>query len=167
MKRIFMPLGLVLLIFLAACNSAESKELLEYHNGLVDKVLDRMEEIDEGYDKIDIAESDDEVIEIAQQDMLPVLEEIKAYMEDQNPEKEDTKEYHKLRMEWVTGYYDLVTTELQAMEDYINDDISEEEFDNIVEDLYTQLEEVNDLSVKADDKIDELSEKYEFEEIEE
>lgn len=166
-KKALLLIGLSLVLLLAACQSAESKEVLEYHNDLVKNVINKGDDVAAGYDKMDLAETEQEVIDISKNEMLPTLDEMRKYMEAQKPEKDDTKEYHQLRLEWFEAYSDLIETELQAMEDYINDVITEEEFDNISEGLYEKLDETNELAEKADQKIDELAEKYDFEEIDE
>lgn len=166
-KRTLLLIGISLVLLLAACQSAESKEVMEYHNDFVEKVITKGEEVSAGYAKMESVETEEETLEIIQDEMLPALQEMKKHMEDQDPKEDESKEYHQLRLEWFKAYHDLIETELQAMDDYINDVITEEEFDNISESLYDDLDEVNERAEKADKKIDELAEKYDFEELDE
>lgn len=167
MRKALLFISLSLLLIITACNSAGFKEVLEYHNGFVDEVIVKTEKIDAAYDKMELAETDEEILEISQKEILPVLDEIKAYMDAQEPKVDDTKEYHQLRSDWFNLYNEIVRTEIQTMDDYINDRITEEEFDEIYEEAFPKLAEVEKLAGAAEDKINELSEKYKFEEIEE
>lgn len=167
MRKSLLFISLFLLLIITACNSAGFKEVLEYHNDFVDEVGVKTEKIDEAYVKMDLAELDEEVLEISQKEILPMLDEIKAYMDAQEPKVDDTKEYHQLRLDWFNLYSEIVRTEIQSMDDFLNDRITEEELDKIFEETYPKLAEVEKLSDAAEDKIDELSVKYKFEEIEE
>jgi hypothetical protein len=167
MRKALLFISLSFLIVITACQSAESKEVLEYHNGFVDEVISRDEIITEAYDEIDTVETDEEAIVIANDKILPTLEEMKKHMDAQNPEKDDTKEYHKLRMEWFELYEEIIKLELQALEDYVNDVITDEEFIEIFEEVYEKSETLQEILDKGEEKADELAEKYEFEVINE
>src|SRR5690625_1130676 len=158
---LFMSLAFVLLV--TACQSAESKEVMEYHNGFVEEIVSGVEIITAGYDEMDAAETDEEAVEISKTKILPTLEDMKAHMDAQNPAEDDTKEYHKIRLEWFELYEEIVKTEIQALDDYINDRITDEELDEIFVDVYEKSERAEELAIKAEEKVEELTDKYDFE----
>lgn len=163
MKKVIIWMTLASLLFITACQSAESKEVMEYHNDFVEEVISKIDEIVKGYGEMDIAETDEEALEIGNTKILPTLSEIRTYMDAQDPKEEDTKEYHKIRLEWFDLYEEIVTTEMQALDDYLNDQITEDELNEIVEGLNEISVQAEELAIKAEEKVDELAEKYDFE----
>lgn len=165
MRRILLLLSLFLIISLAACSSAEGKEVLEYHNNFVDEVISQVEIIEVAYNKIEYVEYE-EVIEILQNEISPALDDIQTYMNAQKPEKDDTKEYHQLRLNEFTAFVDLMKEESQAMEDFVNDKITEEEFNEFLDGLNVKFAEYEVLASEANEKMEELSDKHTFEDSE-
>lgn len=167
MRKAILLISLLLLLFVTACQSGESKEVMEYHNGFFDEVASRVDIITAGYDELEAAETDEEAIEVIHTKIFPTLEEMKVHMDAQNPEEDDTKEYHKLRSEWFELYSDIVRTELQGFDDYINDRITDEELDEIFEEVHVKSGSAEELAIQAEAKIDELADKYKFEVLDE
>lgn len=163
MKKAILFISLSLLLFITACQSAESKEVMDYHNDFVEEVMSRVEKITQGYDEIDVVENDVEAIEIGQTKIIPTLEEIRMHMDAQNPEKEDTKDYHKIRSEWFDLYEEIVTTEVQSLDDYVNERITDEDLETIFEEVFEMSIKAEELAVEAEEKVDELADKYDFE----
>src|SRR5699024_11418816 len=112
MRKVILFVSLSALLFITACQSAESKEVMEYHNDFVEEVVSRVDVITKAYDEMDTVETDEEALEIGHTKLLPTLEEIRTHMDAQSPEKDDTKEYHQLRLEWFDLYEEIVTTEI-------------------------------------------------------
>ncbi len=167
MKKAILFISLSFLLFITACQSAESKEVMEYHNGFVEEIVSGVELITEAYDEMDAAATDEEAIEIGNNKILPTLEKMKTHMDAQNPEKEDTKDYHKIRSEWFGLYEDIVTTEVQSLDDYINERITDEDLDTIFEEVFEKSLRAEELAVEAEEKVDELADKYKFEILDE
>lgn len=163
MRKAILFISLSFILFVTACQSAESKEVMEYHNGFVEEIVSGVEVITEGYNEMDAAETDEEAIEIGHTKMLPKLEKMREHMDAQNPEKDDTKEYHKIRSEWFGLYEGIVTAEVQSLDDYVNERITDEELDEIFEEVYEKSVEAEELATEGEDKVAELAEKYDFE----
>ena len=164
MRKALLFIGLSLLVLITACNSTGAKEVLEYHNAFGEEIVDRVVQIGEASEKMELTETAEEDMEIANNEILPTLDKMKAHMGSQKPEKDDTKEYHKLRSDWFEIYSELVESEIQMMDDYTNDIITEEELEEKFEESFARYEEMEELWDKAETKIDELSDKYKFEE---
>lgn len=167
MRKVILFISLSALLFITACQSAESKEVMEYHNDFVEEVVSRVDEIMEAYNEMDTVETDEEALEIGNTKLLTALEGIRTHMDAQSPEKDDTKEYHKLRLEWFDLYEEIVTKEIQALNDYVNGQITDEEFDKVLEDVYEISIKGEELAIEAEEKVDELAEKYDFEVLDE
>lgn len=167
MRKAILFISLSLLLLVTACQSAESKEIVEYHNGFVKEVVSGVEIITAGYEEMDSVETDEEVIEIGNTKILPTLDEKQAYMDSQNPKEDDTKEYHKLRLEWFEIYSEIVRREIQALDDYINDVITDEELEEILAEITDLAESGEALATEADARINELADKHNFELVDE
>ena len=166
MRKALIFIGLSVLVLITACNSTGAKEVLEYHNAYYNEIVEGVMEIDEAYVKMELTETVDEDVEIANNEILPTLDKMKTHMESQKPTKDDTKEYHKLRSDWFELYSELVESEIQMMDDYMNDLISEEELEEKLVESFARYEEMEELWEKGETKIDELADKYKFEEDE-
>lgn len=167
MRKAILFISLAFVLLVTACQSAESKEVMEYHNGFVEEIVSGVETVTAGYDEMDAAATDEEAVELSNTKILPTLEDMKAHMDSQNPEEDDTKEYHKIRLEWFELYEEVVKSEIQALDDYINGRITDEELDEIFVDIYEKSERAEELAIKAEEKVDELADKYKFELIDE
>src|SRR5690625_186700 len=163
MRKAILLISLSVLLLITACQSAESKEVMQYHNDFVEEVVNRIEIISEEYDEMDAASTDEEAVEIGNNKILPILDEIKTHMNAQKPENEDTKDYHKLRKEWFDLYEEIVITEVQALDDYVNDQISDEDLEEIFEELQEKSVKAEELAIKAEEEVDKLTDKYDFE----
>lgn len=165
MRKTFLLMSLSLSIMLTACSSEEGNEIIDYHNDFIDEVISKTEVIKNAYSEIEYVE-DDKAVEVLKKEIPPVLEDIKKYMDAQKPKKEDTKAYHQLRLKEINYYIDLIKYETNALSDYIEDEITEAEFDEFLEALQVKYDEYELLTIEANEKIEELSEKYSLEDIE-
>lgn len=166
MKRVFLFAGLLLLVFITACQSAEADEVLEYHNDYVENVANKMDDIDVANEKIWMADTDEEAMDAIDNDLEPLLNNMKDYMDKQDPEKDATKEYHELRLNAFNAFYDSLQMDIETFRGLMDESISEEEADERYEQSDAKFAEAQELSEKAEDKIDELADKYKFEEEE-
>lgn len=167
-KKMSLFIGLLLLVLVTACQAADANEVLEYHNDYVDNVLEKVFEIDSIDDQIwneDLEEED--AINLIDNDLEPLLEDLKSYMDKLDPEGDDARDYHELRMDWFNAYYDVVKTDLETYRGIINDTMSDEEINDKFEETEIKFDKSLELAEKADKKIDELSDKYKFEDAEE
>lgn len=167
MRKVILFVSLSILLLFTACQSAESKEVMEYHNDFVEEIVTGVEIITEAYDEMDAAETDEEAVEIGNTKILPTLEKMKVHMDAQNPKEDDAKEYHKIRSEWFDLYEEIVVTEVQSLDDYVNERITDEELEEIFGDVYEKAERAEELAIQAEEKVDELAEKYDFEVLDE
>lgn len=166
MKKVFLFAGLLLLAFITACQSAEANEVLDYHNAYVENVANKMDNIDAANEKIWMAETDEEAIEVIDNELEPLLKDMRSYMDKQDPEKDATKEYHDLRLKAFDAFYDSFQLDIETFRGLVDETITEEEADERYEQSDAKFDEAQDYSDKAEDKINELAEKYKFEEEE-
>lgn len=163
MKKVSLFIGLLLLVLLTACQAADADEVLEYHNSYVDNVMGKVMKIDEIFDVIWEDEiEDDEILDLIDNDLESSLEEMKVYMNKQDPEGDDAKDYHKLRMDWFNVYYDFIKIDAKSLKGIVNDTISDSEVEENFEESEVKFNESLELAEIADKKIDELSDKYKF-----
>ena len=168
MKRISLFIGILLLVLVTACQAADADEVLEYHNSYIENVMEKAVEIDGITEKVWEEDTEDEdVLNLVNNDLEPLIEEMKAYMDKQDPESDDAKEYHKLRMDWFNSYYDVIKIDIQTYKGIINDTMSDSEIEKSFNESESKFNESLELAKIADEKIDELSEKYKFRDEEE
>ena len=167
MKKFFLFVGIFFVVMLAACSSAEGDEVLEYHNGFVDNINDRGSEIEQLNQKMDEAATDEEVYEISENEIIPVIDEMKGYMDKQDPETDVVKEYHQLRMDWFNTWSEGYYLENEALDKYISQSASEDETDELMNQSIDKFTEAATLNEKADQRAEELIEEYNFEKEEE
>ena len=162
---LFLTLCSLVLLFVA-CSSAEEDETLEYHNAFVDNVNDKGTELEQLYDKMTNAPTDGEALEISNNEITPIIDEMKAFMDEQDPETDVVKEYHQMRMDWFDQWSEGYYLENEALDNYINNAASEEETNDLMEQSVEKFNEAHGLSEKAEAKAEELIEEYGFEEEE-
>jgi len=166
MKKIFMFSSLLLLIILGACSSPEADEVLDYHNDLVDNVNPLMDKLDESYNQLAMAETDEEVTDLYG-DMISVTEEIQDFFDAQELEHDIAKEYHEMRAEAATLLKEAIAFDYESMQQIVNDELSDDEIFEIAE----ESEEMNNKALEVDEEAEarwqEIIEEYDFEEIEE
>lgn len=166
MRQLFLFTILFLTIMLAACSSPEAEEILDIHNGYVDNVNPKIDEVDQVYEKINAAQSDEEVMDIRETELTSIVLEVKEYIDSQEPETEEAKEYHQIRADWASAWYDVIDLENKATQGTIDGSLTEEEITELLMQAEERGQEASELAEKGHEKIDELSEKYNFEDDE-
>lgn len=151
---------------LVACSSPEEKEILDVHNGYVDNVNPKIDEVDQVYEKINTAQSDEEVMDIRETELTPLVLEVKEYIDSQKPETEEAKEYHQIRADWANAWYDVIDLENQASQGMVDESLTDEEVTELLIQAEEKGQEATELAEKGHEKIDELSDKYDFEDEE-
>ncbi|MBC5637780.1 hypothetical protein H8S33_13265 [Ornithinibacillus sp. BX22] len=163
MKRLLLVVtGLVLAMVLAACSSPEADEVLEYHNAVVDEVHPLMDKLASLYEQMTVMETEDEVIDLYDNEIIPVVNEINDYYDGQKIEYDATKEYHKLLQEQANSLEATVLKEKEFFEALLDENTTEEELmtlDQEVVELNTITEEKNKAVA---DHYDYLLEEYNF-----
>ncbi|WP_042146799.1 hypothetical protein [Paucisalibacillus sp. EB02] len=166
-KILLLLVGLALMVVLAACSSPEADEVLDYHNAMVDEINPKLEQIDGLYTKIDTVETDQEALEVYDNELLPLLTEIKEYYDSQSLEYDVAKEYHSLHVELANAMYDAVIKEKEFVEAFLDESKSEEDLLA----LEAELVELNTIAGEKDkavsDHWESLREEYDFIEEEE
>ncbi|WP_026907245.1 hypothetical protein [Paucisalibacillus globulus] len=167
MKKVLLLLTGFALMMLVACSSPEADEVLDYHNEMVDEINPKLEQIDGLYSKIDSLATDQEAIEVYDNELLPLLTEIKEYYDTQSLEYDVAKEYHNLHVELANAMYDAVAKEKEFVEAFISESVTEEELLA----LEAELVELNTIATDADEAVtdswESLKEEYDFIEEEE
>lgn len=164
MKKLLLLLTAFGLMMLVACSSPEEDEVLKYHNGMVEEINPKLEEFDTLYAKIDPMAPDEAALDVYENELLPLLADIKEYYENQTLEYEVTKEYNELHIEFADAMYNAVEKEKEYVAAYLDDSVSQEEFDA----LGVELDKLNNIAMEKDkavtDKVKSLKEEYNFEE---
>ncbi|WP_175614758.1 hypothetical protein [Piscibacillus halophilus] len=166
MKKLFQSLLPVLMvpIFLVACGeSDEGKELRNYHNDFMDYTQERMDEINIIAQEASTATSVEEMYEIQGEDLPVLAGEMLEYVESQEPETEVVQEYHELRKKQIEKWNEAITVELDALEQLVNGEISEDEATEISMEAQVLFGEFEQLTQEADEKLQELAEEYNIE----
>lgn len=164
-KKLLFFIGACLLIMLAACSSPEEDEVLDYHNDFVDYTNPKLEEVDQLFGKMDAAETDEEAYDIEKDELTPIVEDIKDYVDEQDPEEDETKAYHELRSSWANSHYEAIEKQNEAYETFL--DGSDEEADELFEEADEIMAEANAYDDQATEKWNEIMDKYDFEEEDE
>src|SRR5699024_7466984 len=114
-KFILLSGSLFLAMMLAACSS-EADEIVDYHNGYIDNVADRMDEmVDMGIEVL----NDEEVLGADEDVLLPFLTELKDYMDSQEELEHDVmKEYHSLSKDAFDKLHEVFHLYYKALCDY-------------------------------------------------
>lgn len=178
MRKTLGLISILLLMVLAACSSPEEEELLDYHNNIVDEVkpkLDEIEEIsNEMYNELSMAETDEEVYNVLDgfydtftDEIIPLTEEVQDFYDSQDLETEEALEYHEMRKAAATKLNEAINVEHETYGKLLDDEITEDEFFMDLVESEEMAEEAIELDQEADEKWDEISDEYDFEEIEE
>src|SRR5699024_234508 len=163
MSKFILLLGsLFLAMMLAACLS-EAVEIVDYHNGYIENVADRMDEMDEtGIEEL----NDEEDRGAYEHDIVTLLTELQAYMDSQDEyEHEVTKEYHALRKDAIDKLHEGFHLHYEALSDYDEGSITEEELFEKIAEIDEVFLEAEESTEAAEERIDELSDEYDLEEL--
>jgi len=166
MRKYLLGIGAALLVFLVACQS-ESKEVIDFHNGYIDNVDAKLEEVDEQTEIIYNGDPSDEEAEEAADKLESLGNEMVEYLEDQDPEQEDTKEYKALRLEFAKLYKESIDLDVEWVRGVLEGSIDDNDVEELMNASYEKYEEASDKFDEAEEKLDELSDEYGLEEIEE
>ncbi|GGA65561.1 hypothetical protein [Ornithinibacillus halotolerans] len=168
MKKLMLVLtGIAVIFLLGACSSPESDEVLEYHNDLVDYINPKLDEIPELYNKMAVAETDEEAMDIFENELQPLVADMKDYLDSQSLEHDVAKKYHNLNVELVNAMSDVLAKEKEFLDALLDPEVSEE----VLVTLETELTELDNIVIEKEQEVsdhwDSLVEEYDFEEIEE
>ncbi|GEL76475.1 hypothetical protein [Tenuibacillus multivorans] len=166
MKKLLGFLVIMGVVLLGACSSPEADEIIEYQNSYVEFINPLSVEIDEVLQKINMAATAGEAYEIQENELVPIAEDIKDFIDSKNPESDVVKEYHAIIEGQLNNWYDGIMMEYETMGQFINGEITEAE----AQELYAQASEkymaANEYEQEALDKMDELAQEYNIEEEE-
>ncbi|SET34322.1 hypothetical protein SAMN05216389_10975 [Oceanobacillus limi] len=161
MKKLFV-LCLFILMTLVACSSPETDELVEYHNNYIDVINEKAELVDQAVFKSMNVETPEEALEIQKNEVMPLVNEIKDFMNSQEVETEAVKEFHDLRMEQIEAFASSVELQYEALEKTV-DMASKEQINKLVEESDAKYTEAMEKSQKAEDRLAELADEYDVE----
>ncbi|MBY7143987.1 hypothetical protein KFZ56_13220 [Virgibacillus sp. NKC19-3] len=165
MKKLLLPIGFVLIGLFTACSSAEGDELVDYQNGYVENVVNKTEEVDQKFQESLEAQTMEEMIEMQENEVMPMVSEIGEYIDDQEPETDDVKEYHDMRAEEMSIWEEAFDLRFEALEKMANNE-SDQEVDELIAQSDEKLDESDEIGMEVEQKLGELVEEYnlEFEE---
>lgn len=167
MRKPLLLLSAFILIILAACSSPEADEVLDYHNNYVDEIVPKVEEIEQLSLQGASSESEEEALAVQVDEIMPILQDITDYFDGQSPEHDITKEYHELRSGWSSHLYEAVDLENQAVQGYLDDSLSEDEFIEMLTESEEKAMQAQEFTMEANDKWEEYKEEFGFEDLEE
>src|SRR5699024_11935290 len=125
-----------------------------------------IDELDLVYEKINAAQSDEEVMYIREKEFTSCVLEVKEYIDSQETETDEAKEYHQIRADCASAWYDVIDLENEATQGTIDGSLTEEEITELLMQAEERGQEASELAEKGHEKIDELSDKYNFEDDE-
>lgn len=167
MKKILGVIGIIFIMVLAACSSPEADEVLEYHNAMAENINPKIDKIDELYTKVAAAASDEEALEVFDNELVPLIGEIRDYYDSQKVESDVAKEYHKLHLELVDAMDNVVQKEKEYLSAFLDENSTEEDILALEEELDELTEVAAEKDKAVSDHWDSLIEKYDFIEEEE
>src|SRR5699024_12863533 len=109
----------------------------------------------------------DEEAEVAADELESIANEMVEYLEDQDPEQEDTKEYQALRLEFAKLLKESIDLDVEWVRGVLDESIDDNKVEELMTASYERYEEAIDKFDEAEEKLDELSDKYDLEEIKE
>lgn len=148
---------------LVACTSAESEELVNYHNGYVDNVNSKITAINTLNEKSLSSASFEEAYNVQKDELLPLVDEIKDYMDSQESETDVVQAYHSLRVEQVETWYEAFQMKFDVLEQMTNESISEEEANDIILQADDKFMEAGEKAQEADQKLADLADEHNLE----
>lgn len=154
---------IAVLLLLTACASAEAEELVEYHNNYVDEVNSKIEEINTLNQQSLSAASFQEAYEIQESELLPLVNEIKTYIDEQAPESELVKEYHALRKDQLHTWHEAFQMKFEVLGQMAEESISEAEANEIIMEADNKFIEAGEKAQEADQRMQELAEEHNLE----
>ncbi|TFJ91288.1 hypothetical protein [Lentibacillus salicampi] len=159
--KLFITLTAVLL--LAACASAEAEELVDYHNGYVENVNGKLMEIDTLNEKSLSSASYEDALNVQENELMPLVNDIKDYMDSQEPESDVVKEYHSLRADQVDTWYEAFQMKFDVLKKMVNQSISEEEANEVIMEADEKYMEAGEKAQMADQKMEDLADEHNLE----
>ncbi|GGK08606.1 hypothetical protein GCM10007063_33770 [Lentibacillus kapialis] len=136
---------------------------MDYHNGYVENVNNKITEINTLNEKSLSSASIEEALDIQTNELLPLVDEIKDYMDSQEPEPEVVKEYHSLRVDQVDTWYEAFQMKFDVLEKMVDKSISEAEADKVLMEADEKYMEAGEKAQKADQKMEDLADEYNLE----
>lgn len=154
-KLLLVVTGLVLAMVLAACSSPEEDEVLEYHNAIVDEVHPLLDKLTSLYEQMNAIETEEEVIDLYDNEIIPLVNEINEYYDGQKVEYDATKEYHKLNQDLANSLEATVLKEKEFFDALLDENTTEEE-------LMTLDQEVVELNALTEEKNNAVADHYDY-----
>src|SRR5699024_5773019 len=167
MRNLFLFMSLFFMLDLVACSSPKADEVLDYHNSLVDDVQHKLEEIQTLGQEVLSMNSQEDALEKQKNEVIPLLDEVKDYIESKEPEHDITKEYHQLKVDWINALRESVQLEQEAFEGLFDGSLTEEEANEVLAKSEEKTQESLEIDEKAQKKWEDIKEEYKFEDIEE
>lgn len=167
MRQLFLFTISLFMIMLSACSSPETKEVLSYHNDLVENVYPKIDEVLKVNDKLMTVSSEEEALDMQRNEIIPLMKEIKNYVESIEPKEDITKEYHQIKVEWINALNEAAEIDAETLEAFINDSMSDEEIMELSQKAEEKGQQAVELDSKASEKWVEIKEEYNIEDVEE
>src|SRR5690625_8008754 len=97
MRKVWLFVGIALMVIVSACSSPEAEEVLNYHNDMVDDMNPKLDQIEGLYGEMETVETEEEAVEIHTDKILPLIAELKDSFDQQDQKEEEPKKYHNRR----------------------------------------------------------------------
>lgn len=161
MKRFLILISLLFIMMMTACSSSEADEVLDFHNEFVDEMHPKIKKMEELYQALIMADSDEAVNEIADE-MIPLTEEVHSFFDSQELEHEVALEYHEIRAKSAILLNESITLEYETIQQIMKDELSEDEIMEAIEEANTMAKEALELDEEAAKKWEEIAKEYNF-----
>lgn len=160
MKKTIWFISFLSLLILTSCStSPEAEEIAKYHNDYVENVNSLATQVDEQIQKSFATESPQETYDLQTENVLPLIDEIKKYIEDMQPESGEVKELHEMRLKQLSAWEEAFKLQYQALEKTVAEE-SEEEVSKLLKESDQKLLEAAELGQQADNKLVKLAEEH-------
>ncbi|GAE94473.1 hypothetical protein JCM21714_3633 [Gracilibacillus boraciitolerans JCM 21714] len=166
MKNILKIAVITTVITLVACSSPEAEAIVDYHDGYIKNVSDKVEEIDTINEKSLTSATYEQAYAIQKEELLPIINAIKEYMHSNEPEDESVTKYHNLRLKQVNTWIEGFEIQLDALEKLTAEEIFESELNELIAGAQTKISESFELAAQAEAELESLVSEYNLEVIE-
>jgi PBP1b-binding outer membrane lipoprotein LpoB len=162
-RKIKLLVCLTAALLLISCASAGAEELVDYHNSYVENVNSKLPEINTLNEKSLSSASFEEALDVQKNELLPLVNEIKDYIDSQEPESDIVKEYHLLRADQVDTWYEAFQMKHDVLESVVDQSISDEEANEIIMEADEKFMEAGEKAQEADQKMVDLADEHNLE----
>ncbi|TDQ43019.1 hypothetical protein [Aureibacillus halotolerans] len=162
MKNWVLAFGLMSVLFLSACTSAATEEILTVNNEVSDMLDEQGVESDEVIAKMYNQNTLEDVEQLNETELQPLLDEIEAIMTSTTVETEEAQDLYELRQQFYDQFVLVTDLQIEYAKARVDPAVSEEEFFKIEEELDAQLTAYNESMTTFQEEMEVLAEEHDI-----